>query len=186
MMPAPSASLPPRSRVPRRLIDGFALLIIAVSAADTMPCTPEPVRNLMQPVLNLTGLWQGTWSLFSPVPDHRNYRLTAEIEFADGTTRTWNSPNWRTMSAGQRFIRHREAEFLEKIHEDANSAAWPAFAEEVVRQVRSKMPDDVAPRRVVLRVIWKDIPPPQGDSWAPSPDPPSEHQESAFFTLIYE
>lgn len=169
----------------RGLVDGFVVMLLVLFALDTMPCTPQPVRQLIQPLLNVTGLWQGQWTLFAPVPDSRNHHLRAEIRFADGTQRIWQTPTWRTQSPWQRFIGHRESEFLEKIWEDDNSRAWPAFAQDLVRRERSQMDSPPEPERVILSVLWSDIPPPAGQRWPVSKVDAVPDQERVFFTLIY-
>lgn len=167
------------------LVNGFVVVLLVLFALDTMPCTPQPVRQLIQPLLNLTGLWQGQWTLFAPVPDARNHRLRAEIKFVDGTQRIWQSPAWRTLSPWQRFIGHRESEFLEKIWEDDNSRAWPAFAQDLVRREQSLMDSPPEPERVVLSVLWNEIPPPAGERWSTGGADAVPDQERVFFTLIY-
>ena len=165
-------------------MDGFIVIVLLLFALDTMPCTPEPVRRLMRPLLNATGLWQGTWSLFAPIPDSTNHRLRADIEFADGTHHVWNSPDWRSQTAWQRFVGHRESECLEKIWEEDNTVAWPAFAQSLVHRETSLVKSDQSPRQVVLSVRWGDISPPEGDRWSAA-SPMAYDQERVFFTLVY-
>ncbi len=181
MTPVATARSDPRPfRFRRRLVDGFITILLLVFALDMLPCTPDPVRQLMRPLLNTTGLWQGTWGLFAPIPDSRNHRLRADMSYADGTHRVWNSPDWRSQTVWQRFVRHRESEFLEKIPEAENSAAWTGFAQSLVRR---ESPDRL-PERVELSIRWGDIPPP-GDIWPPTTDPAPFDQERMFFTLVY-
>ena len=171
-------SLPSRFR--RRLVDGFIAVVVTLFALDTLPCTPEPVRQRMRPVLNTTGLWQGTWGLFAPIPDNINHRLRADMFYADGSHRVWNSPDWRSQTAWQRFFGHRESEFLEKIAEIENSAAWTGFALSLVRRESPDWP----PERIELSIRSGDIPPP-GDVWPASTDPVPLDRERVFFTLVY-
>lgn len=168
-----------------RLVDGFIACLLILFALDTLPCTPQPVRHFIQPLLNITGLWQGTWTLFAPVPDSRNHRLRADIRFVDGSHRIWQSPDPLTKSAGQRFVGHRESEYLEKIWEDGNSLAWPAFAQDLVRRERAQMTTSPEPERVVLSVLWNDILPPSGERWPLDRGAAVREQERVFFTLIY-
>ncbi len=177
----------PRRQFPRCewLVNGFVVALLTLFALDTMPCTPQPVRQLIQPLLNLTGLWQGQWTLFAPVPDARNHRLRAEIKFVDGTQRIWRSPAWTTQGPWRRFVEHRNSEFLEKIWEDGNSPAWTAFAQDLVRRECSLMDSPPEPERVILSVLWSDIPAPTGERW-PVPAADAEpDQKRVLFTLIY-
>jgi len=175
----------PRTSRCRCLVDGFVVVLLALFALDTMPCTPQTIRGWIQPLLNVSGLWQGPWTLFAPVPDSRNHRLRAEIRFVDGTQRIWQSPEWQTRSTSQRFVGHRESELLEKIWEDDNSPAWTAFTQDLVRRELSQMVSHPELERVVLTVIWSDVPPPSGERWTLTRDDRKPLQERTFFTLIY-
>jgi hypothetical protein len=172
-----------RSRAIRILLDAFIVALLVVFALDTLPCTPEPVRRAMEPLLDSSGLWQGTWSLFAPIPDARNHRLRADLYFVDGTHRVWNSPDWSSQSSWQRFVGHRHSEYFEKIWEDENSAAWPAFAQDLMRRERASMPSAPAPSQVALTVIWGDVAPPSADGWNRGHGPLDN--ERTFFRLIY-
>jgi len=166
----------------RKIIDAFAGLIVAVFALDTLPCTPGAVRNLMEPLIDSTGLWQGTWNLFAPIPDSRNHRLRADLYYPNGTHHVWNSPEWRSHSTWQRFIGHRKTEFIEKISDEANRSAWHDFAMSVARQERLRMTLPQMPEKIVLSVIWGDISPPEGDVWKSAARPEPLDQEREFFT----
>lgn len=167
------------------LVNGFVVGLLTLFVLDTMPCTPQPVRQLIQPLLNFSGLWQGQWTLFAPVPDSQNHRLRAEIKFADGTQRIWESPAWTTQSPWRRFVGHRNSEFLEKVWEDSNSPAWTAFAQDLVRRECSLMVAPPEPERVILCVIWSDIPDPTGERWTLPEADAEPVQKRVFFTLIY-
>lgn len=166
------------------LADVLIVIVVVVFALDMMPCTPAVIRRGLSPLLNVTGLWQGTWNLFAPVPDFRNHRIRADFYFADGSHRVWTSPDPRSQSAWKRFVGHRESEFLEKVWEDDNSAARPGFAQLLVKEQRRLHPDDGPLSRVELSVIWGDIPPPS-EAWQPVEKAISLDQERVFFTLIY-
>ena len=169
----------------RCLIDLFVATLLILFALDTLPCTPAAVRTVMEPLLDATGLWQGTWSLFAPIPDSTNHRLRADLFYADGTHCVWDSPDWRAQSAWQRFVSHRESEFIEKIWDESSSAAWPGFAEYIARRESSLMNSRLRPERVVLSVITGAIPPPEGDVWQSASRPVELDQTRVFFTLIY-
>lgn len=149
----------------RLMIDTFAAAIVLIFALDTLPCTPSAVRNLMEPLIDTTGLWQGTWNLFAPIPDSRNHRLRADLYYLDGTHRVWNSPDWQIQSMWQRFVGHRETEFLEKISDEVNRSAWHDFAMSVSRQESLRMKIPQKPKTIVLSVIWGDVSSPEGDVW---------------------
>lgn len=180
--PEASPSNPPHRR--RIWTDLFIAVVLVIFALDTMPVTPRWVRSALEPLLDATGLWQGSWNLFAPIPDSRNQRIRADFYYVDGTHTVWNSPEPQSQSAWQRFTRHRESEFLEKIWKDRNAAAWPAFAALLVRDERLRKSSDSRLSKVELSVIYGDIPPPQ-EPWRPAATPaPLDHQQ-IFFTMIF-
>jgi len=168
-------SRPAQSRP--RGIDVLIAAVLILFAFDTLPCTPDSVRAAIRPLLHVTGLWQGTWSLFAPTPDSTNHRIRADFYYPDGSHQAWESPDWRSQSAWQRFAGHRQSEYFEKIIDDDSSPAWPAFAHDLIRQVSP----DRGPERVELTVISGDIPPPR-DAWKMTPVP--LNHERKFFTLF--
>lgn len=168
----------------RVLVDVLIVIVVVVFALDMMPCTPAVIRRGLNPLLNVTGLWQGTWNLFAPVPDFRNHRIRADFFYVDGTHRVWTSPDPRSQSAWKRFVGHRESEFLEKVWEDENNTARPGFAQQLVEEQRQLHPDDGPLSRVELSVIWGDIPPPS-EAWRPVAKAIPLDQERVFFTLLY-
>ena len=178
-----STTDPPSVR--RRVVNLFIAVVLVLFTLDTLPCTPRVVRSGIEPVLNATGLWQGTWSLFAPTPDRRNHRLQAKIDFADGEHEVWNSPDWRAQTPWRRFVRHREAEFLEKVWQDENTLVWPAFAQSLVRSEMAALGSERRPKQVTLTVYWGDIPPPVSGQWQPASAPVSLDHELDFFRLIY-
>lgn len=168
----------------RWLINLFAIVVLSCFALDTLPCTPAPIRTAINPLLDSLGLWQGTWKLFAPIPDSQNHRLRADLYYADGTHHVWNSPEWRSLSRWQRFVGHRQAEFLDKITEESFSAAWQDFARSIGRSEssRRKMPDQ--PVKIVLTKIWGEIPPPEGDVWKLASTAVPLTEEEVFFTWM--
>lgn len=171
-----------RTPISRRMIDVFAAVIVVVFALDTLPCTPGFVRHGMEPFFDSTGLWQGTWSLFAPIPDSRNHRLQADLHYVDGTHQIWVSPDWRSQSNWKRFIGHRETEFLEKISDEVNQSAWSDFAMSVARLEQSGLNSRQLPEKIILSFIWEDIPQPAGDTWNLAAIPMNTWQERVFYT----
>ena len=174
------------ARVRRRLVDAFIAGVLLLFVLDTLPCTPGRVRDVLAPLLNVTGLWQGTWSLFAPIPDARNHRLRADLFYADGSHRVWNSPDWRSQTPWQRFRSHRESEFIENVWDEENSAAWQGFAEFLARQHSGAAATDERPVRVELSVRWGDVPPPDDGPSRPASQPMPLDRERTFFTLLFQ
>ena len=120
-----------------RLQSALLALFIAVIALDACPAffrTLDRAKSAIDPLVDVTGLWQGSWQLFAPDVDKVNSRVSAEILFSDGTTVRWNSPDWTKLAPLDRFMRFREAEFYDNIRRDSNSGAWPSFADYLARR----------------------------------------------------
>lgn len=183
-MSQPTVS-PSNSPLRRRLwTDLFIAAVLVTFVLDTMPATPRWIRSAMDPLLDATGLWQGSWSLFAPIPDSRNQRIRADFYYVDGTHTVWNSPEPQSLSTWRRFVGHRESEFLEKIWEDRNAAAWPGFAESLLKEERIRKSSESRLSKVKLSVIYGDISPPQ-EPWPPAAIPVRLDQRRIFFTMLF-
>ncbi len=149
---------------PRRVTNAFQallLFVLATSALPTLHTAQDKLREMLDPLVDAVGLWQGQWELFAPEPDKVNVRVVAIVEFADGVTGGWRSPNWQEMSAAARFRHFRLSEFVDGIRLDNNSGAWHAFARWVAREVEHPEGGDAAPVHVTLWRYWVIIPEPE-------------------------
>ena len=84
-----------------RLQSALLALFIAVIALDACPAffrTLDRAKSAIDPLVDVTGLWHGSWQLFAPDVDKVNSRVSAEILFSDGTTVRWNSPDWTKLA----------------------------------------------------------------------------------------
>ena len=152
----------PPSALKRRLTSlGLAawLLLLLV---DTLPRTSlfhQRLKNWVDPVLDVTGLWQGTWQLFAPEADKIDIRVTAEISYADGSTRAWESPDWREMSRWQKFANFRSMEYFDAVRRNENSPAWASLADYLARTVPAADGSSARPTKVILSRHWSLVPP---------------------------
>lgn len=153
-----------------RLQSALLALFIAVIALDACPAffrTLDRAKSAIDPLVDVTGLWQGSWQLFAPDVDKVNSRVSAEILFSDGTTVRWNSPDWTKLAPLDRFMRFREAEFYDNIRRDSNSGAWPSFADYLARRAVPPGRYDSRPAHVALYRHWVVIPRPKADTLIP-------------------
>lgn len=67
------------------------LILLLVDALPRTSLLHQRLKTWMEPFLDLTGMWQRTWQLFAPEVDKIDLRVTAEISYADVTTRLWES-----------------------------------------------------------------------------------------------
>ena len=69
-----------------RLQSALLALFIAVIALDACPAffrTLDRAKSAIDPLVDVTGLWQGSWQLFAPDVDKVNSRVSAEILFSE-------------------------------------------------------------------------------------------------------
>lgn len=117
-------------------------------AIDALPTTSQFHRRLREridPVLDATGTWQGSWNLFAPSPDSVNERLFATVRYRDGSTREWSSPDWRAMSVFERFVSFRELEYYDDVAAGATPFLFSRLADHIVQSI----PDPPAGTRVL-------------------------------------
>ncbi|MEY4484470.1 MAG: hypothetical protein RL693_1922 [Verrucomicrobiota bacterium] len=92
----------------------------------------QRLKELTDPFFDMTGLWQGEWSLFAPEPIKVTQRTGVEMIFADGSTSVWESPHWETVGQCERFLGFRKAEFYDAMVTDGNQGAWPCFLDYIL------------------------------------------------------
>lgn len=152
------------NRIRRVSANTIILTFLCVILIDGLPPVCEAhyrLKDAVDPMLDATGLWQQTWALFAPEPDFVNSRVSARIDFEDGTTEYWESPDWKNTSAAYRFVKFRQMEYFDRLRMDANSPAWEPFAKHLASTVP---PPDESTAKVVLvrlRRHWVNIPPPE-------------------------
>lgn len=153
----------------RRIATNFFIVsFVALIFVDTFPTKigrHQQLLDAIDPIYDVTGLWQGPWELFAPGVDRENHRILVEVDFEDGSTRIWNSPDWSEMSCWQKFRNVRKIEFYDRIRSESNRAAWSSFARFAAREVKNGESEPVRARLVVLS---KNVPPPgesDPDEW---------------------
>jgi hypothetical protein len=98
----------------RRYVNAFLGLWIAVLAVDAfrpLVHAQQSIDDAIHPALDVTGLRQFPWRLFAEVP-RVNLRFSAILEFPDGATAHWDSPDWRDVSAVHKFVGARELNYF--------------------------------------------------------------------------
>jgi hypothetical protein len=153
------ASAPPTTarRVGTAAFLFFATLIV-------LDATPRfgvigAIAEAIDPVMDVTGLWQGPWNLFAPDVDKTNVRVSADIVFTGQHKTEWRSPDWNLMAPWERFISFRHQEYVDNIRQDSNSGGWTALARYLAGSVGPRGGGRVL--RVTLRRHWATIPSPR-------------------------
>lgn len=173
----------------KSIINCLLVCWLVVMAIDAAPWTCQfhgKLKQDLDPYLDVTGLWQGGWQLFAPEPDKLNSSLTAELVFADGEKVFLNSPKWRELSAWQRLVRFREAEFVDGITTDWNSCAWPTYADYLRRTTPHPNNKDLKATEVLLIRNWVDIMPPNSFTVTEFPEPPEQTSTFIMFAEMYD
>ncbi len=144
----------------RIAVNIFVLLYFTLTLIDALPSVSqshERLKTALVPILDGSGLWQGTWDLYAPEADKINIRVSARFQFVDGEIGRWVSPDWTKMSVWQRMLSFREMEFIDSIRRDSNRSAWESLADYLVRE---QMRQGKKVKQVVLTRHWALLKPP--------------------------
>ncbi|MFK7770110.1 MAG: hypothetical protein AB8B55_23070 [Mariniblastus sp.] len=171
----------------KSLVNIFLVGFLLVMLIDPAPRIPASIAGVelpqlrkwqgqlkdgLDPYLDATGLWQGDWRLFAPSPDKINASVTAEVAFEDGKIVLVKTPNWREISAWERFVKFREAEFVDGVRNDNNRAIWPTYADYLRRTVKHPTDEKQRVTEVLLSRRWANIAPPDEFNILEFPEPP--------------
>lgn len=118
--------------------------------------------TLSQPVQDYVlyaGLWH-SWDMFSPDPLAVNFRVQAEITYANGAMEVWEFPRMQKLGLWERFYKERYRKWRERVRQDAYRQIWNDTARYIARLHRN--PEN-PPRHVTLIRRWQPIPPPRVD-----------------------
>ena len=170
------------------IVNTFITIVLFLIFVDALPDNSLAHRRLksaIDPLLDLTGLWQESWRLFAPEPDKVNVAITAKITYADRSTHSWRSPEWSEMSVLERFLAFREMEFIDSARMASNSGAWPGFADYLARTVRHPDNPALEPVKVELTRHLAVIPPPTAGLKQPFGTKVDVTEYAVFFTRTY-
>ena len=158
-------------------INLFLVLLIPSLILDAFPAV-GPYKNLilryqwkLRPVLFTLGIWQQNWELFAPDPIDERIRLTAILDYPDGSVALWHSPKWHNMGLLKKKRLFRIQEYIDAIRDE--QAMWPHLCKYLARAYSLDDDDDgrtetLLPSRVLLRSHRIEIfgPQPELDSSA--------------------
>jgi hypothetical protein len=152
------------ARRKRGAANAFIATILFIFILDSIPAYFPPHKELqrrLDPLVDITGLWQGTWKLFAPSPDKENTYVSAEIRFEDGSTHAWRSPHWGGMGAGQKIRAFRHMEYWDSVRMNDNRRAWDALGDYLARVEGKKANPTSKVTEVMLTRHWATIPAPR-------------------------
>lgn len=146
----------------RRIVSGLIILVLAVMSIDALPSNTrfhDELKERVDPLVDLTGTWQGSWNLFSPNPDSRNEELFATIDYSDGSSQTWSSPDWRSRSPFHRFLSFRELEYYDNVVSGASPRLFARLADHILESVPAA--PGALVETVTIEVRWSRIDDPE-------------------------
>ena len=157
------------------------VIVIAIDAEPSTCTAHQRLKNALDPALDASGLWQESWRLFAPETDSINTRVSARIQFVDGTEVQWESPDWPEMSSWQKFTHFRHMEYFDKLRNDESSAAWGPFAAYLARTVPAESGITTAVAKIELTRHWVLVNEPQADQPLMKIGGDSSHWDSWMF-----
>ena len=137
----------------KRAATAFIVVFVGLGVVDATPVvSPSHARlkNRIDAFMDATGLWQGNWRLFAPMPRKINVYVSARFVSGDVAV-DWHSPRWTQMGFVEKFFHVRHMKFYDAIRLDENRRTWEAFAEYQRRQLPPTIQDDIT-RRIVASV----------------------------------
>ena len=137
-------------------------------------------KQAIDPVLDVTGLWQGSWELFAPTPDRINVRIVATIQWKDGTSSTVCQPSWSEMSWWDRKRNFRLMSYYDNLWPDGNETAWQAFCEYISKRIVRQENRQQIQQIVLTR--YRDIIPHARESWRKAYSEPNYAVGEEIFT----
>jgi hypothetical protein len=168
--------------VVRRVItNAFLVALLFLFFVDALP-VEDRYRASVDPILDVSGLWQEQWRLFAPEVDKINIRVSARVVFADGAAASWHSPDWPSLSVWRRFIGFRHMEYFDSVRLDANSSAWPPLAGYLAKTVPHPSGASSPVIEVVLSRQWATIPAPGSGQPLPAKPYVNFDEAATFYT----
>lgn len=152
-----------------------AIVLFSIEGLPDLGPFHVRLRAAIRPLLYRTGLWTGSWGFYAPEVDKTNVRVSAEIRFDDGSSVSWQQPDWPSLGGWERFVRFKQIEYFDNVRLDASREAWPGLARALAVEAEARRASSGAAGRVVrvdLIRAWTDVPPP-----GPSGAPPGAYQD---------
>jgi hypothetical protein len=132
------------------------------------------LRQGVDPLLDVTGLWQGGWELFAPSPDHVNVKVGAIVRWQGEPDTLWEQPSWHDMSPWERIRHFRQMSYYDNLVHSSNAAAWPPFCEHLQRELSAGR------KRELLSITLyqqRDVLDPPDKTWRPAYAAPAESRK---------
>ncbi len=155
----------------RWFVNGIVATMLVLMIAQGMPGMPEWLGQRAAWLGNRTGLWQSGWSMFAPDPDSMNHHIRAAIWYWDGSSTSWDAPQWRERSLWRKFTGARELEYYDAAESPYNEPALSGLARYLSAQLRPGPEQAHRPKRVEIWVDVYKIEDPDEHGWQPIDQP---------------
>lgn len=147
-------------RAQRYLTIAFIAWTLVAFAGQAFPADSvfhEQLNRFFGPYLSMTGTWIGSTSFFAPAPPKEQMLVEGRVYYADGSFRSWQTPEVSSLSYWQKFISNRDIKYFDNLYRDSNSATWPFFAHYLIDTMQNP---SLEAKRVELIRHWRITPPP--------------------------
>lgn len=149
----------------RRLVYGVLIVLGSLMLLDAIPeytLLHRKLREGTDPVLDVTGLWQGSWELFAPTPDQVNVRIGAAVTWRDTEYTLWMQPDWHGMTPLGRVRHFRQMSYYDSLARSASDKAYAAFCQHLADELTAN-----TDRTLTSITLYeqRDVIPPSNQSW---------------------
>ena len=168
----------------RRLVYGTLIVLGSLMLLDAIPeytLLHRKLRAGTDPVLDVTGLWQGSWELFAPTPDQINVRIGAAITWRDTEVTLWLQPDWHRMTPLGRVRHFRQMSYYDSLARSASDQAYAAFCQHLADEQTAS-----TDRTLTSITLYKqeDVIPPPSRSWRAAYSKPQFSQPRTLFVWV--
>jgi hypothetical protein len=135
----------------------FIAFFLAIALTDSFPFLGkrlETLREAIDPVIDVFGIWQGRWNLFCPDVDKQNHHIEVQFHLkGEEAPAIWKSPDWSTMSCLAKFRHSRSIEFYDQICSEENPLAWKSYTRFLANEYLKREPGSDLFRIEVVSVV---------------------------------
>jgi hypothetical protein len=135
------------------------LMIIVIDGIPSLGALHGHAKMWIDPIVDIVGIWQGSWTVFALIVDNQNGHFQAKIEYANGETAEWSSPRWNQLTKWEQMCRFREMEYTEQLSLDARQSHRPELARYLAELYRPA--PGVATKNVTITYHYFTIWPPR-------------------------
>ncbi len=119
----------------KHLIRCFFVAVVVLLVVDAFPMQSWmlPVKRPVALLTDVSGLRQGSWSMFTPNPVINNRWISAEMQTKDGRKLNWDSPLWSRASTWDKFVQFRHVNYYNRVHQPWCRAGRNDFLDYIAR-----------------------------------------------------